>query len=100
PYVLVLPSVPTRRSSDLLLTAGVVLIASSMWWVVLVGVWPSPKPYIGGSTDGTVLDLVFGYNGLGRIFGQSFGRAEAGGPGGARSEEHTSELQSPDHLVC
>src|SRR5258708_23070820 len=21
-------------------------------------------------------------------------------PGGARSEEHTSELQSPDHLVC
>src|SRR5258708_29148953 len=23
-----------------------------------------------------------------------------GGAGGARSEEHTSELQSPDHLVC
>src|SRR5947208_7601743 len=22
------------------------------------------------------------------------------GPGGHRSEEHTSELQSPDHLVC
>src|SRR5438552_19044924 len=22
------------------------------------------------------------------------------GPGDARSEEHTSELQSPDHLVC
>src|SRR5258708_13055927 len=21
-------------------------------------------------------------------------------PGGSRSEEHTSELQSPDHLVC
>src|SRR5207244_13464794 len=30
------------------------------------------------------------------------GRAGLGGaPGGAvRSEEHTSELQSPDHLVC
>src|SRR5207244_6862623 len=27
--------------------------------------------------------------------------AEAGGtPDGFRSEEHTSELQSPDHLVC
>src|SRR5258708_20793305 len=23
-----------------------------------------------------------------------------GGDGGSRSEEHTSELQSPDHLVC
>src|SRR5438552_7231462 len=26
--------------------------------------------------------------------------APAGGPAGRRSEEHTSELQSPDHLVC
>src|SRR5207244_12760903 len=26
--------------------------------------------------------------------------AGAGGSGAARSEEHTSELQSPDHLVC
>src|SRR5258708_18989247 len=25
---------------------------------------------------------------------------EPGGPPGMRSEEHTSELQSPDHLVC
>src|SRR5258708_20200758 len=27
-------------------------------------------------------------------------RALARVPGGLRSEEHTSELQSPDHLVC
>src|SRR6476660_10072314 len=27
-------------------------------------------------------------------------RPEAGRRVGARSEEHTSELQSPDHLVC
>src|SRR5258708_11675465 len=25
---------------------------------------------------------------------------QSGGPAGLRSEEHTSELQSPDHLVC
>src|SRR5258708_465715 len=31
--------------------------------------------------------------------GKSSARAPAGQPGG-RSEEHTSELQSPDHLVC
>src|SRR3990170_7194935 len=31
----------------------------------------------------------------------SFGDATAGArPNKARSEEHTSELQSPDHLVC
>src|SRR5947208_10877224 len=27
-------------------------------------------------------------------------RASHRDPGGGRSEEHTSELQSPDHLVC
>lgn len=47
-----------------LLGAGVVLFASSMWWVALVSWWPAPKPYIGGSTDGSVLNLVIGYNGL------------------------------------
>jgi len=75
-----------RRVVDLLV-AGVVLLASSMWWVVLAAVWPSPKPYIGGSTDGTVLNLVFGYNGFGRILGQGFGRSGGmggpAGPGGA-----------------
>ncbi|GDY30292.1 ArnT family glycosyltransferase [Gandjariella thermophila] len=70
-----------RRVVDLLL-AGVAMLVASMWWVALVAVWPSPKPYIGGSTDGTVLNLVFGYNGFGRILGQSFGRA-GGGRGGA-----------------
>ncbi len=49
-----------------MLGAGAVLLASSMWWVALVSFWPGPKPYIGGSTDGSVLNLVIGYNGLGR----------------------------------
>jgi 4-amino-4-deoxy-L-arabinose transferase-like glycosyltransferase len=61
--------------------AGVVMLVSSMWWVVLVGVWPGPKPYIGGSTDGSVLNLVIGYNGLGRILGRGAGGG-SGGPGG------------------
>src|SRR5258708_27868699 len=33
--------------------------------------------------------------------GRAHAGPRAGAPGGAgRSEEHTSELQSPDHLVC
>ncbi|CAM4164142.1 glycosyltransferase family 39 protein [Kibdelosporangium persicum] len=55
--------------------AAVVLLASSLWWVAVVDLWPGEKPYIGGSSDGTALDLVLGYNGLGRVFG-------GGGPGG------------------
>ncbi|MGH3780017.1 MAG: hypothetical protein ACRDRO_05115, partial [Pseudonocardiaceae bacterium] len=46
-----------------------------------VSFWPGPKPYIGGSTDGSVLNLVIGYNGLGRILGRQFGRELVSGPG-------------------
>lgn len=60
-----------------LLAAGAALVLSTGWWLVIVDAIPAAaRPYIGGSTDNTVLNLVLGYNGLGRIFGQ-------GGPGGA-----------------
>ncbi|MGH3808527.1 MAG: ArnT family glycosyltransferase [Pseudonocardiaceae bacterium] len=75
-------SAPVRRRVLDLLGAGAALVASSLWWVALVGLWPGPKPYIGGSTDGSVLNLVIGYNGLGRIFGRAAGRELVGGPSG------------------
>lgn len=61
-----------RRLGDLAL-AGLVLAVSSLWWMVLVDLWPRPKPFIGGSTDGSAFDLIVGYNGLGRVVGQSVG---------------------------
>ena len=60
------------------------------WWLLAVALWPADsRPYIGGSTDNSPLELAFGYNGLGRIFGgqgnggagRTSGGAEmAGGP--------------------
>ncbi|HET9257806.1 MAG TPA: glycosyltransferase family 39 protein, partial [Pseudonocardiaceae bacterium] len=70
---------PLRRRILDLLGAGAVLLASSLWWVALVNWWPSPKPYFGGSTDGSVLNLVIGYNGLGRILGRQASRELVGG---------------------
>ncbi|GAA2170865.1 glycosyltransferase family 39 protein [Actinomadura napierensis] len=62
-----------------LVAAGAVLAASSAWWMLIVDAVPAGRrPYIGGSTDGTVWDLVIGYNGLGRVFGEN------NGPGGGR----------------
>ena len=44
---------------------------ASGWWVAIVELIPAAsRPYIGGSTTNSVLDLIFGYDGLGRIFGQ------------------------------
>ncbi|MFG6200119.1 glycosyltransferase family 39 protein [Nonomuraea sp. JJY05] len=69
-----------------LLAAGAALVAASGWWMAIVDLWPSDsRPYIGGSENNTVWDLVIGYNGLGRIFGASGngGGASFGGEAGA-----------------
>lgn len=69
-----------RRRIGALLAAGVALVVSSAWWMVIVDLWPKgSRPYIGGSTDNSVWDLVVGYNGLGRILGASEGGGSAGG---------------------
>jgi 4-amino-4-deoxy-L-arabinose transferase-like glycosyltransferase len=65
-----------RRRLIGLVVALAVVFAASGWWVVIVELLPiGSKPFIGGSTTGSPLDLIFGYDGLGRIFGGS-------GPGG------------------
>ena len=57
------------------------LIVSAGWWIAIVALWPaSARPYIGSTTDNSILSLLFGYNGLSRIFG---GSGPSGGGGGA-----------------
>jgi 4-amino-4-deoxy-L-arabinose transferase-like glycosyltransferase len=61
-----------RRRLMQLVYGAVALIVSSAWWFVIVELWPaSSRPYIGGSTNNTEWNLIFGYNGFARIFGSS-----------------------------
>ena len=70
-----------RRRIAGLAVAALATFGASAWWVAIVELMPAgSRPFIGGSTNNSVLDLVFGYDGLGRIFGQGGG---AGGRGGA-----------------
>jgi 4-amino-4-deoxy-L-arabinose transferase-like glycosyltransferase len=85
-YAVAAPTSLGRRIGQLSAAAGAVLVSAG-WWVVVVALWPvADRPYISGSTDNTVLELAFGYNGLGRIFGE--GRGGGGGgltpPAGAQ----------------
>ncbi|WP_239334590.1 glycosyltransferase family 39 protein [Frankia sp. CiP3] len=88
-YLIAAPTGLRRRAIDLLASVCA-LLAAAGWWVAIVSLWPaSARPYIGGSTNNSVLELAFGYNGLGRLFGGAGngggggGRAGAGGgPGG------------------
>jgi 4-amino-4-deoxy-L-arabinose transferase-like glycosyltransferase len=61
-------SLQTRIRNLLIgLTAAVV---SAGWFVALVAIWPADsRPYIGGSTDNSLLHLALGYNGVGRVLG-------------------------------
>ena len=63
------------------LTAGLIaLVVSSSWWVAIVALWPTAsRPYIGSTTNNSILSLIFGYNGLSRLFGNGGGGPAGGG---------------------
>ncbi|MFI5005715.1 MAG: ArnT family glycosyltransferase, partial [Solirubrobacterales bacterium] len=74
-YLLCAPE-PLLRRTLKLLAAGALLAAVSFAWIGLIEATPaSQRPYVGGATDNTELNLTFGYNGFGRVEGQ------IGGPG-------------------
>src|SRR5207244_9800635 len=80
------PSFPTRRSSDL---PGDVHRLGTTLSTLLAD--PQLREYTGRHARRTILQsltLAHQANRLEQIYR------------GSRSEEHTSELQSPDHLVC
>ena len=95
-YLLAAP-VSLRRRLVQLVASGVAMFAAAAWWVAIVAVWPaSSRPYIGGSQDNSILNLIFGYNGFGRltgnergsvvggqVFGAAGGNAGAGPTGGS-----------------
>ena len=68
----------SRRRATMLMTAAIALVVSGGWWVAVVELWPEEsRPYIGGSQTNSALELILGYNGLGRLTG-----SEAGSIGG------------------
>ncbi len=94
-----------RRRVAVLLACGLAVLSASAWWVAIVDLVPrDARPYIGGSTDNTVADLVLGYDGLGRIFGDAAGGAGgaglggAGGPGGPGGPGSPGGLGRPSYL--
>ena len=80
-YLLAAPTTLRRRLLQLV-AAGLALVASAGWWVAIVELVPaSMRPWIGGSQTNSVLELMLGYNGLGRLTGNETGSV-GGGPGG------------------
>ncbi|BBY76044.1 glycosyl transferase [Mycolicibacterium parafortuitum] len=65
-----------------LAAGGVAMVATAGSFLALVSLWPADeRPYIGGSTDNSLLQLALGYNGIQRVMGGD-GMHGGGGPGG------------------
>ena len=59
---------------------GVSVVVAAGWWVAAVALTPAAdRPYVGGSQNNSILNLIFGYNGFGRLTGN-----ESGSVGGGR----------------
>ena len=87
-YFVAAPGSIARRLGQLLVALGTVLV-TSFWWIAAVDLTPATaRPFIGGSTTNSALELVLGYDGLQRIFGffgldGRFAGPAGGGAGGA-----------------
>ena len=83
-YLVAAPVGWLRRVWQLLAAGGVMVVAAG-WWVALVELVPARlRPYVGGSQTNSFLELTFGYNGLGRVFGQEPGGVSV--PAGASGQ--------------
>jgi 4-amino-4-deoxy-L-arabinose transferase-like glycosyltransferase len=90
-----------RRRLWQMLAGGVAIVVSAGWWVAIVALWPaSSRPMIDGTSDNSILNLIVGYNGLGRIFGASApGGGSGGGGGGGNFSGSTGLLRLFNSLM-
>ena len=71
-----------KRILHLGIFTGVVILAS-LSWSILVYLTPTEmRPWVGSTNDNNIWSLIFGYNGFGRLLGNSPGN---GGGGGGRT---------------
>jgi 4-amino-4-deoxy-L-arabinose transferase-like glycosyltransferase len=79
-----------------LLGALAAVIVSAGWYLAVVALWPTAdRPYIGGSQHNSLWELIFGYNGFGRITGNEVGSV-GGAPGGGWGTTGWSRLFGTD----
>ncbi len=82
-YLLAAPTHLWRRVWQLGVWVAAITVAAG-WWVATVALWPAAsRPLIDGSPDNSILNLIFGYNGLSRLSGGTGGNGSGfSGPAG------------------
>jgi 4-amino-4-deoxy-L-arabinose transferase-like glycosyltransferase len=66
---------------------GVATVVAAGWWVAAVELTPAAdRPFIGGSQNNSLFNLIFGYNGFGRLTGSESGSVVGGGGAGTAGQ--------------
>ena len=95
-YLIAAPTAVRRRIWQLL-AGGAAMVVSAGWWVAIVALWPaSSRPMIDGSSDNSILNLIVGYNGLGRLTGSGGGPAAGAAAELQRRDRSAAPVQRPD----
>ena len=83
-YLIAAPTPLRRRLGQLAIATGALVVAS-LWWVIVVELIPAgSRPYIGGSQNNSLWNVMFGYNGFGRLTGNESGSVGGGPVAGSR----------------
>jgi 4-amino-4-deoxy-L-arabinose transferase-like glycosyltransferase len=70
---LVASPLPWRQRFRQATWAVLVVLAVSLPWVIAVELTPpGQRPYVGGSANNSVVDLIVGYNGIARLWGEDW----------------------------
>ncbi|HEX4482761.1 MAG TPA: glycosyltransferase family 39 protein [Solirubrobacteraceae bacterium] len=75
-YLYVAPRGRLRALRQLFAGGGAMLLVGGAWPALVALTPAADRPWVSGTSDNSILSLIFEYNGLGRVDGQ------AGGPGG------------------
>ena len=85
-YLLAAPTGWWRRFWQVVVM-GVSTLVAAGWWVAVVALTPAAdRPYVGGSQNNSILNLIFGYNGFGRLTGSESGSVVGGGGAGTAGQ--------------
>jgi 4-amino-4-deoxy-L-arabinose transferase-like glycosyltransferase len=67
-----------KRVFDQLASGGIAMLLVGGAWPLLVALTPADdRPWISGTSDNSIVSLIFGYNGFGRVAGQNGGPSAA-----------------------
>ncbi|EKQ56841.1 MULTISPECIES: glycosyltransferase family 39 protein [unclassified Clostridium] len=89
-------AIPYKTKFKHLFAGGIILLVVSLSWALIVDLVPAnDRPFIGSSTDNSVIELIIGHNGLERI-GLGGRNANRGVNQPQRSENQDQELQNQD----